>query len=730
MRAGERNGDDSSVTGEIDLARIARAISAKRWWVIGPTVAMFAGSAIFVNVVKPRYSAEARVLLENQENFIPRADKTERAAEILPDPEAVQSQIQLLTSRDLARRVVKMLDLQGNDEFDPLAHGAGATTRALMMLGLARDPTQTSPEDRILETFGDKLSVLSPTKTRVLSIEFTSRNPDLAAKGANAVAEAYLEFQQDAKRDHARGAANSLAALVAQLRGRVAEADAEAEQFRVKSGLLVGSNNTTINAQRLSDLNTQLSLSRSAQADAQAKARLLREMLRQNRIGDIPDVANNEVIRRLQEQRVTLRAQLALESRTLLPGHPRIKELQAQLQDLDAQGRAAAERVARTLENDAHIAGARVENLTRALEEQKTVVGAADADDVRLRDLERTARLYKEQLESATAKYQEAMARENSQATPPDARIFQRALAPQIPSFPKKIPIISFATLSALILSIGGVLSGELLSGRPRVAPSSPRLAGEAVELAPANGGTASPTLVEDYSAAPTPPAANEDGEESQPAPELRLEPTWASASEASASDDAPGAERTIAAKARIVEKIDTGRLSSPSVKVLISRGDDGPSASGTALAVARALARRGSAVLVAADASDRAFDGLLAGGLENPKGWRDLLSGAAEFGEVIHRDAGSRLHIIPAGVDDGEPRYDIAMTVEALARTYDFVVFTTTDAANTLRLAPMFDTILLRDADPAAEKLFDALSRFHADVSLIEDAPEELVAA
>ncbi|MGA3062035.1 MAG: exopolysaccharide transport family protein [Methylocystis sp.] len=726
MRAGERNGDDSSVTEEIDLARIARAISAKRWWVIGPTVAMFAGSTIFVNVVKPRYSAEARVLLENQENFIPRADKTERVAEILPDPEAVQSQIQLLTSRDLARRVIKTLDLQGNDEFDPLAKGMGATTRALVMLGLARDPTQTTPEDRILETFGDKLNVLSPTKTRVLSIEFTSRNPDLAAKGANAVAEAYLEFQQDAKRDHARGAANSLAALVAQLRARVAEADVEAEQFRAKSGLLVGSNNTTINAQRLSDLNTQLSLARSAQADAQAKARLLRDMLRQNRVGDIPDVANNEVIRRLLEQRVTLRAQLALESRTLLPGHPRIKELQAQLQDLDAQGRAAAERVARTLENDAHIAGARVENLTRALEEQKTVVGAADADDVRLRDLERTARLYKEQLESAAAKYQEAMARENSQATPPDARIFQRALAPQIPSFPKKVPIVSFATLSALILSIGGILSGELLSGRPRVAPSAPRLAGEAVEPAPANGGRTNPTLAESYSDTPTPPDANEDGDEGQRAPELRLEPTWASASD----DTPPGGERTVAAKARIVEKIDTGRLSSPSVKVLIARGDDGPSASGTALAVARALARRGSAVLVAADPSDRTFDGLLAGGLENPKGWRDLLSGAGEFGEVIHRDSGSRLHIIPAGVDDGEPRYDIAMTVEALARTYDFVVFTTTDAANTLRFAPMFDTILLRDADPAAGRLFDALSRFHADVSLIEDALEELVAA
>ena len=82
----------------------------------------------------------------------------------------------------------------------------------------------------------------------------------------------------------------------------------------MKSGLLVGANNTTINAQHLSELNAQLSVSRSAQAEAQAKARLLRDMLRQNRIGDIPDVANNEVIRRLLEQRVTLRAQLALES--------------------------------------------------------------------------------------------------------------------------------------------------------------------------------------------------------------------------------------------------------------------------------------------------------------------------------------------------------------------------------------------------------------------------------
>ncbi len=51
---------------------------------------------------------------------------------------------------------------------------------------------------------------------------------------------------------------------------------------------------------------------RSSQADAEAKARLIRDMIKQGRIADVPDVANNELIRRISEQRVNLRAQIAL----------------------------------------------------------------------------------------------------------------------------------------------------------------------------------------------------------------------------------------------------------------------------------------------------------------------------------------------------------------------------------------------------------------------------------
>ncbi len=733
MRIGQNDDGERGVTGEIDLSGILRVLSAKRWWVVGPTLATLVGALIFVNVVKPRYSAEARVLLENQENFLPRADKTERVTEVLPDAEAVQSQIQLLTSRDLARRVIKMLGLQGDDEFDPLAKGMGLTSRTLVLLGLMRDPTQLSPEDRMLETFADKLSVLSPTKTRVLSIEFTSRNPDLAARGANAVAEAYIEFQQQAKRDNARSAAKTLASLVAELRKQVADAEGRAEQFRVKSGLLLGSNNTTINAQHLSDLNTQLSLSRTAQADAQAKARLLRDMLRQNRIGDIPDVANNEVIRRLLEQRVTLRAQLALESRTLLPGHPRIKELQAQLADLDLQGRSAAERTVRTLENEARIAGARVENLTRTLEAQKQVVGAADAEDVQLRELERTARLYKEQLESATAKYQEVLARENAQGTPADARIFQRALAPQTPSFPKKLPITAFATLAALILSTGVILSGEMLSGRARVTP--PKAESRAKLDAPASLETAAVTdatawrMTEEYEHDHSEVERNDLHFGDGASAEIMTGQT--SESEAPSARIAQcEADRVIADEREVIGGIDAARLKARCVKVLIASGDKGPLAFNTVLALARGLARRGRAVLVSIDENEAIIDQLVTFSDRQPRGLRELVSGVADFGEVIYRDKGSHLHLIPPGFDHSAEQVDIVTVVDALAQTYDFVVFSIGTTSDAFRFSSMFDKILLRDADPAAQEIFDELSHVHRDVQLIEDATSDLVAA
>ncbi|MGJ0509294.1 MAG: GumC family protein [Methylocystis sp.] len=650
-------------TNDIDLSQLGRVLAVKRWWVLGATLAAFLGAALFVNVVKPRYTSDARLLLETQDDFLGRGDKADRLDANGPDAEGVQSQIQLLTSRDLARRAIKTLGLQGDAEFDPLAGGVGALTRALVLLGIVRDPTLMSPEDRILEKFSERLAVLSPTKTRVLSVEFSSKNPDLAARGANAVAETYIEMQQEAKREVARSAARSLATLVSDLRTRVAEAEAKVEAYRADSGLLIGANNTIIPTQQLGELNNQLSSARAAQADAQAKANLLRDMLRQGRVGEIPDVANNETIRRIFEQRVSLRAQIALESRTLLPQHPRIKELTAQLADIDQQWRAAAERTARTLENEARIAASRVDNLTRVLNDQKRVAGSAGAEEVKLRDLERAARLLKEQLEAETTKYQEALAREQMTATPADARIIQRALAPQLPAFPKKIPIIAFSTLAAFLLALGAIIAAELLTGRAKAV--------RAGQL------------------------QDDDPDEQDPFGE---------------------AIRTVRpATLRGGRRAGSG----DSVSVLLAPCAGEGVVAATAARLARRLTRQGRALLVAANPGDPVFDSLVSDETA-PLGLADLVSGEAGFEEALHLDVGSALHILPGGVADDPDDYEPELLIEALGQAYDFIVFAAS-AEEALRLGPFMDLAFVLGDDPDAEALRGRLERFGAEAHLLD---------
>ncbi len=335
------------------------------------------------------------------------------------------------------------------------------------LVGLVTGSRSSTREDRIFEEYYKRLNVYALPKSRVVSVEFQSRDP-CWPRGANVIADLYIEMQANAKREQARSAAEALGTQVNMLRARVAEADGKVEEFRSKTGLMVGANNTTLPSQQLAEINAQLASARTAQADSQARARLLREALRAGRLNEVPDIANNELVRRVAEQRVTLRSQLALETRTLGPEHPRTKDLTAQIAGVEAEIRALAEKTSRTLENDARIAGSRVEFLTAAVERQMRAVGTSGDDEVRLRELEREARLAKEQLDQSSQRWQEALARESSKATPGDARVISRAVEPEKPVSPKKI-LVLFAAIGGLAMSIFGVVAKTMIVG-----PASP----------------------------------------------------------------------------------------------------------------------------------------------------------------------------------------------------------------------------------------------------------------
>lgn len=668
---------------EVDLDGLMAALGRNKGLIAGATLGAAAATLLFCFLITPRYLAESRILVENQENYFTRADPDgSRMADApaLLDAEEVNSQIQLLTSRDLARKAIRALRLKGDPEFDPTAPGGNFLEQTLSALGYGS--SDQALEDRLLTRYFDHLNVMPPAKTRVLQVEFTSRDPDLAAKGANVVADLYLELKMQAKRDNAFQAARTLKPMIAALESRVAEADARVEQFRAKNGLFENGQNATVPTQQLGEIAAKLADARAAQSEAQAKARGLHELLQQGRLGDAGEISSNDLVRRIAEQRMLVRAQFASESHTLLPPHPRIKELTAQIAELDSLLGSAVEKAAAGLDNDARVAGTRVANLTDLLDEQKRAVGESSADEMRLRELQRDDKILKDQLASEAAKYQAALARAEADSAPQDARIISRALAPSQPVFPKKAPITIFAALAGLFFAVGGLAAHEMTRQREaetRSPPPPPRELGEIEATEAAQDGSV--------------PAVEPASVAAQPEKTLPLQALNQAAVETAAPDTAtpdnvaphlaegpaPPAHETQATPHGLIERI---ALASEQggVKVLIVSAEDSALAR-PSLRVARALARKGRAMLVQVDDEDAFLRAALeqAIGPRNPgerrPGLAQLLGGEASFAETIFRDAASRLHIVQSGGEVETEDGSLDLILDALQATYDFVL-------------------------------------------------------
>jgi polysaccharide biosynthesis transport protein len=683
--SGEWTGDGhtADATEEaIDVRRLLRGISRRRDWIVVPTLLAFLLSLAVVVFVHPRYTAVAKVLLENQESYYTKPDKASGEQAAVIDPEAVQSEAEAIASTTLARKAVEKLDLAHRGEYSMWPNGLFEL--ALSFLGLDRAQSSQTLEDRLVDAFLSHLNVFPVAKTRVLQIEFVSQDPAFAAEAANVVAQLFLQSREDAKKSEAKTASAWLAAKIDELRGKVAEADAKVETFRAHAGLLA-TGALTASSQQYSDINAQLANARAAQAAAQAKAETLRSLARENRLAEDPDLSRDDTLRRLAEQRITLKSQIAFEARTLLPGHPRMKELNAQLAELDQQIRLAAEQAARALENQAHEAGEQVENLTATLAAQAKTVATGDAENVELRALELDANTARAQLESYDQKYREAIARDADNAAPADARIIAPANEPRTPTFPKKIETLTLGTLAGLLLSTGVAASSALMSEgeEAAVVPRRARRRG-AVAKKPA------------------------------------LEATAEAGGEAAARPPDDDDFVTLESLADRMEQ----RASTAETQFALVAGVGDGLAQGAAVDLARRLAREAGAVLLDIGAVWPGVAEILhAGGEASFVGVSDVLAGEASLEAALHHDPAGRLDVIPLGEVRGPLPDGLDELLLALAETHEHVVIHASswrEEASLVVAALIHAMVVVAPAKIAASEIAEARAECGAAVEVL----------
>ncbi|HBF29788.1 Wzz/FepE/Etk N-terminal domain-containing protein [Rhizobium sp.] len=660
---------------DIDLLQLFRAVWQRKGRIALATVLMAGVAFVGSSMIKPTYRSETTVLIEPRAPNYDAENAKSTASEPILDDLNIVSQVQLFRSADLIRQVVKDLKLYELPEFDPYLHPS-ALSDVLVMLHLKKNPLDLAPEDRVIQTFLSKLQVYQVEKSRVIGIEFSSKNPKLAADIPNEMVKVYLALQSGAKLDSNQDAARWLEPEIANLRQKVAEAEKKVADYRRNADLLPTGEGATLASTQLSNISTELTRVRADRANAEARAENARAALRAGKPTDNLDIVMaSPAVQQLKQSEAAVQAQISDLSTSLLDGHPRIKALKAQLASLRQQIAEETRKVVSSLESDANVARMREAQLVQQLNATKAQSAQAGDQQVGLNALEREANAQRQLLETYLARYREASSRMDSNATPADARVISRASEPGSPNFPKVLTITIVAGVATLVLSIIIVMFTELFSGRALkpIGPMQP-VGGNGPAGGPWRDKREEPDVDDLVSAeAPAKSRTHFVAQAREAVAEFNVAASAAAHEEPEAV--APPAseqdhEFSIASVARYLTRngISKAVVMSPS-------GDDGSAAT---VMLVRAIAKGGRTVILI-DMTGSACPTTLMAESKDLPGVTDLVCGDVAFGETIHADRGSDAHIMPKGNADirqalhGIDR--LSMVIEALADVYDLVM-------------------------------------------------------
>jgi polysaccharide biosynthesis transport protein len=428
----------------------------RHWMFIASVTALvFVIGVVYLARTTPLYTATAQVLLERPARAPTDTGSTDYYG--FDDSAFFENQLVIIRSDPLLRRVVVKERLA---EARPTAKEAQNT-----------DPSKESPaaaeEQSILDAINSlrgALAVARSGKAQVLSISITSTNPAKAAQLANAVANAYVVNQLDARFESAKLASAWLSDRLVELRQQLRDSEEAVTKFRDEHGLVRSGPTIALNEQQLGELSSKLIAARSEAAEKKTRVDFLADVAGGKKTLDsLPDTFQST-----GQVMTALRAKLADASQRqadLLARyssrHPAAVNVEAEKRDIERSIAAETQRMIQAVNAEYALAKARLAATEQAMREATGQGGLNYEDSVRLRELERTAAVNKSLFEDVLQKAK--ITDEQSTFRPREARIIMPAQTGG-QSFPDTRKVLLIALFVGLGLGVGGAIAIEMLN--------------------------------------------------------------------------------------------------------------------------------------------------------------------------------------------------------------------------------------------------------------------------
>lgn len=454
---------------------IVTSVLRRRLKVVLAIVAgVMALTVLYLAAAEPLYTSQSYVLIDTRR--IAGLEDSSADVSNTVDDSTIESQVEVILSEASLLKVVRKLDLVDNETFQPdrpgilgriyllaarhLGFGSteGGKGDAVKKPDAGGNPVPSAflVERAVLGELIDNSNVKRIGRTYVLSIAYTSPDPDLAASIANAIAEQYLNDQLETKYNAMQRAGDWLQQRIKELRDRSIASDVAVQKFKAENNL-VSSGGVLINDQQLSELNTELVKVKSETAQSEARYRRIRNIVDTGAVdAAVTESIDNPVIIDLRTKYLETSRRLEDINHRLGPDSDASQALGRQMGEYKRLIFEELGRIAESYRSDFQIAKDKQTSLERSLADMVDTNTKSNQTQVQLRELERESETYKEIYTTFLQRYQTTLQQQSFPIT--EARIITAAVRSLQPSSPN-------LNLTLLIGAVFGIAAAAAVAG-------------------------------------------------------------------------------------------------------------------------------------------------------------------------------------------------------------------------------------------------------------------------
>jgi len=432
----------------IDLRQYLNFVWRNWMFIASVTAFVFLVGLIYLVRASPLYTAATQVLLEQRERA-PGLDAIVNDGGI--SDYYLENQLAILRSDSLLRRVAIK-------ELAPSTRESEAAAQSKE----DQESAEAAIRDGINRLRG-ALGVSRGGRAQIVTIAITWEDPIRAGQLANAVADAYVVDQLDARLESAKRASGWLSDRLAELRRQLRDSEETVAKFRQEHGLTRSGPTVALNDQQLAELNSKLIAARTDAAEKKARVTFIAELASGKKTLDsLPDsmLSASSVMGALRGKLAEASQREADLLARYNSRHPAVVNIEAEKRDIERSIAAESQRMEQTIKSEYALAKARLDAVEQSMR-QATGQGELDNEDaVRLRELERTAAvnktLFEELLQKAKITDEQATFRAR------DVRVIMPAQAGG-QTFPNARRTLLMALFAGLGLGVAGALAIEML---------------------------------------------------------------------------------------------------------------------------------------------------------------------------------------------------------------------------------------------------------------------------